>query len=71
METPANMFGGNAQIMHDEFRPAKHMCVDALQDKMFFSFGIHRDQECVIDIAVAVFPDTGDPSTEFEPLCNR
>jgi hypothetical protein len=55
------MPGGNAHIAHDKFRPAKHLCVDALQDKVFF-LSLSSVTKKVLLILPFPNPDINDPA---------
>ena len=59
-QTPGHMVAHDTEVSHDQFRPAKHLEVEALQNKVRFCRALHRHQEGVIDIAVAIFPEVQD-----------
>jgi hypothetical protein len=70
LQTPLNMFGSDAHILHDKLRTAEHLRVDALQDKVFFSCGIQRHQKSAIDVAASELPDICDLALRPELPCN-
>jgi len=70
LQTPVNMFGGDAHVLHDKLRTAEHLRVNALQDKVFFSCGIQRHQKGVIDVAAPELPDIYDLALCSELPCN-
>jgi hypothetical protein len=70
LQALTDMLGAGAHILNDKFRLTKHLCVDALQDKMFFPCGIQCDQKGVIDIAMSKFPDINNLTLWIELFCN-
>ena len=69
-QTTAHMVAHGGKVSHDQFRPREHAKVEALQDKVRFGGALHRHQEGVVDIAVAVFPEVQDPALGGELLSN-
>jgi hypothetical protein len=45
------MFRGRAHVLHNEFRMAKHTCIEALKNKMPFFPRIECHEEGVVNIA--------------------
>ncbi len=70
LEALANMLAEGTHVQHDKFRPAKHLGVDPLKDKVFFFFGIQGYQKGVIDIAISIFLDGNDLALWFKLFCN-
>ena len=64
------MIRDNTHVLHDEFGLTKHLGINALQNKMFFAFGLTCHEEGVIDVATAEFSDFYDFARWVEPLCN-
>ena len=60
------MVAYGTKVFHDQFRPAEHLEVEALQDKVRFGGALHRHQEGVVDIAGAILPEVPDLSLEDE-----
>jgi hypothetical protein len=48
----------------------KHLRVDALEDKVLFSCGVHGHQEGLIDIAIPKFPDVCNLTDCLKSFCN-
>jgi hypothetical protein len=75
IQTPANMLCGDAHVAHYKFRLTKYQCVDALQDKVFFTYAINfffqGYQKGAVDIAIPEFPDINDPALGAELLCSN
>jgi hypothetical protein len=70
MQSLVNMPGKGTHVLQDKLRLTKDLCVDALQDKVLFLFGIQCYEEGVIDVSVPEFPNVYDPARWFELLCN-
>ena len=64
------MLAEGAHVKHDKFRPAKHLGVDPLKDKVLFFFGIQGYQKGVIDIAIAIFFYGDDLALWFKLICD-
>ena len=64
------MLGEGAHVQHDKFWLTKHLRIDALKDKVLFSFRIQGYQEGVIDVAIPIFLDICDLALWFELVCN-
>jgi hypothetical protein len=62
------MVAHDTEVSHDQFRPAKNVGIEALQNKVRCRGALNRHQEGVIDIAAAIFPDIQDPALGGE-LC--
>ena len=73
-QTVQDMLRRDAHIPHHEFRLAKHLCVDALQDEVLFPFGIHVSiqghEEGSIDIAGSQLTDINNRPPRSELCCN-
>ena len=61
-----DMLGKGAHIEHHQLGPTKDVRVDALEDKVFFSWGIQSNEERVIDVAIAIFVDIQDMALWLE-----
>jgi hypothetical protein len=64
------MLGENTHIEYYKFRPVKHLCVYALQDKVIISLGVKSYQKGFIDIAIAEFQNIHDLTRRFELFCS-
>ena len=60
------MFSQGPDVLHNQFRLTKNPGVEALQNKIFFRFGIQGHQEGVIDIAIPISFNSGDFSRRVE-----
>ena len=66
LEALADMLAEGTHVQHDKFRPAKHLSVDPLKDKMLFFCEVQGYQKGVIDIAISIFLDGNDLALRFK-----
>jgi hypothetical protein len=64
------MLGESVHVEHYQLGPAKHVRVDALEDKILYLRGIQSDEESVINVAAAIFLDVQDVAGGPELLCD-